>query len=278
MNPDTSSTVESGEERQGGVRIEPMDRYNIELVQNAHPDDHVNPEPQGCYNLVVVGADTAGLVSAAIAAGLGARVALVEGRVIGGDCLNVGWVPSKAIIRSSRVVADVRQAAAYGIAGDGAADCATVMERMHRLRSGISPTDSVHRYAGLGVDVFLGEAGFTAPDAVQVGGAVLHFKKAIIATIARGTAPPIEGLADTGYLTNETVFLLTELPREVVAIGGGPIGCELAQAFGRLGSRLTPIESGPQFLAREDPDAAIVLAGVFEREGVGCCSTPKFCA
>lgn len=270
MNPAPSSRVASGAERHGGVRVEPMDRHNAELVQNAHPADWVNPQPRGRYNLVVLGAGTAGLVSAAIAAGLGARVALIERHLMGGDCLNVGCVPSKAIIRSSRVAADLRQAAAYGIADGGAAaaNFTTVMERMRRLRSGISPNDSVRRFAALGVDVFLGEARFSAPDVAQVDGATLRFKKAIIATGARAAAPPIEGLAEAGYLTNETVFSLTELPRELVVIGGGPIGCELAQALGRLGSRVTLVESGPQFLAREDPDAAAVLAGVLEREGV----------
>ena len=270
MNPAASGTAAPNVAQEPGVRVEPPDRYNAELVQNAHPADWVNPTPQGRYNLVVIGAGTAGLVSAAIAAGLGARVALVERHLMGGDCLNVGCVPSKAIIRSSRIVADLREAAAYGIAGDGAAaaDFAAVMERMRRLRSGISPTDSVRRYAGLGVDVYLGKARFSAPDAAQVDGATLRFKKAIIATGARAVAPPIAGLAEAGYLTNETVFSLTEPPRELVVIGGGPIGCELAQAFGRLGSRVTLVEAGPQCLGREDPDAAAVLAGVFEREGV----------
>ena len=251
-------------------RIEPMDRYNSELVQNAHPDDWDNPQPRGRYNLVVLGAGTAGLVSAAIAASLGGHVALVERHLMGGDCLNVGCVPSKAMIRSSRAAFDLQNASNFGIKGpsDCSVDFVAVMERMRRLRSGISPNDSVNRFAGLGVDVFLGDARFTGPDAVEVGGQRLRFKKAIIATGARAASPPIDGLAEAGYLTNETVFSLTQLPRELAVIGGGPIGCELAQAFHRLGSAVTIIQHGSQFLSKEDPDAATILAQTFAREGI----------
>ena len=247
-----------------------MDNYNKQLVHNAHPADWTNPEPKGRYNLVVLGAGTAGLVSAAIAAGLGARVALVERNLMGGDCLNVGCVPSKAVIRSSRVMADVREAGKFGVSvPQGAqADFGAVMERMRRLRSRISPNDSVYRFMELGVDVFLGDARFVGPDTVEVGDRTLRFKKAIVATGARAVVPPIEGLQEAGYLTNKTVFSLTEKPNDFVVIGGGPIGCELAQAFRRLGSTVTMIEAGAQFLSREDPDAAAILADAFAREGI----------
>jgi pyruvate/2-oxoglutarate dehydrogenase complex dihydrolipoamide dehydrogenase (E3) component len=252
------------------VRVEPMDQFNQELVRNVHPPGWQNPEPKGRYNLVVIGAGTAGLVSAAIGTALGARVALIERHLMGGDCLNVGCVPSKAILRSSRVVADLREASLYGVTGaaNAQADFGAVMERMRRLRSQISPHDSVRRFSELGVDVFLGDARFTGPGSIEVGGSALRFKKAIVATGARAAAPSIPGLEESGYLTNETVFSLTGLPQEFLVIGAGPIGCELAQAFARLGSRVTVVEAGTRLLPREDPEAASLLADVLEREGI----------
>jgi len=251
-------------------RVLPEDRYNVELVSNVHPADWVNPEPATRYNLVVIGAGTAGLVSAAGAAGLGAKVALVERHLFGGDCLNVGCVPSKCLLRSSRVAYDIRDAARYGVSSrDGfEADFPAVMERMRRLRAHISHHDSVQRFAGLGVDVFLGEARFSGPDSVEVDGKTLRFAKAVIATGARAFIPPVEGLEEAGFLTNETVFSLTELPKRVLVFGAGPLGCELAQAFRRFGSEVTIVERGPQFLAKEDPDAAEILHNAFRRDGI----------
>ncbi len=250
--------------------ILPEDRHNAELVANVHPSDWINPEPAPRYNLVVIGAGTAGLVTAAGAAGLGAKVALVERHLLGGDCLNVGCVPSKCLIRSSRVVSDIRDAARYGvISRDGAeADFPAVMERMRRLRARISHHDSARRFAGLGVDVFLGDARFSGPDAVEVDGKILRFARAVVATGARAFVPPVEGLEEAGYLTNETVFSLTELPRRVLVFGAGPLGCELAQAFRRFGSEVTIVERGPQFLAKEDPDAAEILHNAFRGDGI----------
>ncbi|MFB3904058.1 MAG: mercuric reductase [Acidobacteriota bacterium] len=254
----------------GAVRVEPMDQYNQKLTQNVHPPNWRNPKPAGRYNLVVVGAGTAGLVSAAIGAALGARVALIERYLMGGDCLNVGCVPSKALIRSSRVMAELRRASDYGIinGGDARAHFAAVMERMRRLRSHLSKNDSAPRFSDLGVDVYLGQARFTGRNSVEVDGTPLHFNKAIVATGARPTAPPIPGLAEAGYLTNETVFSLTELPRELLVIGAGPIGCELAQAFARLGSVVTLVTNGQRVLPREDPEAASLLAEVLKREAI----------
>lgn len=258
------------QEKSHTVRVEPLDAFNEKLIDNAHPSDWQNPKAKQMYNIVVTGAGTAGLVSAAIAASLGGHVALVERHLMGGDCLNVGCVPSKAMIRSSRAAFDLQNASNYGIECPAgcSVDFAAVMERVRRLRSGISPNDSVNRFAGLGVDVFLGDARFTGPGAVEVDGQRLRFKKAIIATGARAASPPIEGLAEAGYLTNETVFSLTERPGTLLVIGGGPIGCELAQAFRRLGSAVTIIQHGPQFLGKEDPDAATILAQTFAREGI----------
>ena len=248
----------------------PEDRYNEELVANVHPPDWKNPEPAERYHLVVLGAGTAGLVTAAGAAGIGARVALVERHLLGGDCLNVGCVPSKCLIRSSRVVFDIKEADRYGVnapAGYGT-DFPGVMERMRRLRAQISHHDSVRRFTSLGVDVFLGEARFAGPDAVEVGGKRLRFSKAVIATGARAAVPSVEGLNEAGYLTNESVFSLTGLPRRLLVFGAGPIGCEMAQAFRRFGSEVTIIERAPQFLTREDPDAAAIVSGAFLRDGI----------
>jgi pyruvate/2-oxoglutarate dehydrogenase complex dihydrolipoamide dehydrogenase (E3) component len=249
----------------------PADSLNAQLVANVHPEDWRNPEPAPRYNLVVLGAGTAGLVTAAGAAGLGAKVALVERGLMGGDCLNVGCVPSKSVIRSSRVFGDLREAEALGVRvpPGSRADFARVMERMRRIRARISRNDSARRFRDeLGVDVFLGAGRFTGPGTVEVGGASLRFKRAVIATGARALRPPIEGLEEAGYLTNETVFSLTERPGRLAVVGGGPIGCELAQAFRRLGSEVTLIEMGAQFLPREDPDAARILLESFERDGL----------
>ena len=252
------------------VRVQPWDAHNQALVANVHPPGWVNPTPAPRYNLVVLGAGTAGLVTAAGAAGLGAKVALVERDLMGGDCLNVGCVPSKALIRAARALADVRGASAFGVRlpGEATVDFPAVMERMRRLRAGLSPVDSAARFRALGVDVFLGTGAFTGRDTLAVGGATLRFKKAVIATGARAAAPPITGLADAGYLTNETVFSLTALPPRLAVIGGGPIGCELAQAFARFGAQVTLIEVGMQLLGREDPEAAALVRAALVRDGV----------
>jgi hypothetical protein len=222
--------------------IEPQDEHDAELLANVHPRDWNNPEPADRYNLVVIGAGTGGLITAAVAAGLGARVALVERHLLGGDCLNVGCVPSKAVIRSARRVHEARSAGAlgFGPAPGADVDFGAAMARMRAIRARISEDDSARRYQHeLGVDVFLGDGRFVARDAIEVGGARLRFKKAVIATGARAVEPAIEGLAEAGFLTNETVFSLTERPKRLAVIGGGPIGCELAQAFQRLGSQVT---------------------------------------
>ncbi|MGE5247124.1 MAG: mercuric reductase, partial [Verrucomicrobiota bacterium] len=254
----------------GFGKVWPEDAHNEALVANVHPRDWVNPAPAARYNLVVVGAGTAGLVTAAGAAGLGARVALVERHLMGGDCLNTGCVPSKALLRSARLAADRRDAPRYGgrEPRGAALDFAAVMERMRGLRARISRNDSAHRFAALGVDVFLGEGRFSGPDAVEVEGRTLRFSRAVIATGARPAVPDIPGLREAGFLTNETVFRLTELPRRLLVLGAGPIGCELSQAFRRFGSEVTLVETGPQVLSREEPEAAAVLHTAFQRDGI----------
>lgn len=252
------------------VTVLPRDEHNQILLSNVHPSEWKNPEPAPSYNLVAIGAGTAGLVSAVGAAGLGAKVALVERHLMGGDCLNVGCVPSKAMIRSARARADVLKAPEFGISGesDSLVDFGQVMERLRRLRAGISHHDSVQRFSELGVDVFLGDGHFKDFRSIEVDGKLLRFKKAVIATGARAATPPIPGLAETGFLTNETVFSLTEQPKRLLVVGGGPIGCELAQAFCRLGTEVILAEMSPQFLSREDPDAAELLARSMEEDGV----------
>ncbi len=244
---------------------------NRVLTANVHPPDWVNPESAPCYNLVVIGGGTAGLISAAGAAGLGAKVALIERHLMGGDCLNVGCVPSKGVIRAARALHDARNSAEFGIT-DGSHlsfDFGIAMKRMRRLRADISHHDSACRFRDeLGIDLFIGQGSFSTPDTVEVAGKKLRFKKAAICTGARAAAPPIPGLEEAGYLTNETIFSLTEMPPRMAVIGGGPIGCELAQSFARFGSSVTLIERGPHILGREDSDAAEILHSTFVREGI----------
>jgi pyruvate/2-oxoglutarate dehydrogenase complex dihydrolipoamide dehydrogenase (E3) component len=248
----------------------PAHEADDRLRQIVHPDDWTNPQPKSRYHLVVVGAGTGGLVSAAIAAGLGARVALVERGLMGGDCLTVGCVPSKSIIRASRAWRDARSAAEHyagpRAAGDG--DFAAVMERMRQARAGLSPADGARRFRDLGVDVFLGDARFTSPDTVSVGDARLTFRRAVIATGARASVPDIPGLRDATYHTNETIFTLTRRPEHLVILGAGAIGCELAQAFARLGLRVTVIDRGERVMATEEPEASAIVHAALMRDGV----------
>ena len=252
------------------IEVSPMDKFNTELIKNVHPLDWTNPAPAGRYNLVVIGAGTAGLVTAAGAAGLGGRVALIERNLIGGDCLNVGCVPSKAFISSSRAMAEIAEAGKYGILNTDSVkvDFPSVMERVRAIRSQISEHDSAKRFSELGVDVFLGDAVFSGPDTVTVGNKTLQFKKAVIASGARAVTPKIEGIEEAGFLTNETVFNLTDQPKRLAVIGGGPIGCELAQAFARLGTQVTLFHKHEHLLNREDADAAAIIQEQFKKEGI----------
>ncbi|MGH7950063.1 MAG: mercuric reductase [Candidatus Binataceae bacterium] len=255
----------------------PLDEFNEQLTRNVHPSHWANPTPAPRYNLVVIGAGTAGLIAAAGAAGLGAKVALIERDLMGGDCLNFGCVPSKALLRASRVAASVHHATDFGVEVPAGArvNFGRVMERMRRLRAEISATDSASRYTTLGVDVFLGSARFTGPEAVEVDRTTLRFRKAVVATGARAARPPIPGLEDAGYVTNETIFSLTELPRRLVVIGAGPIGCELSQAFTRFGSEVHLLEAAPQILIREDRDAAERVERSMLRDGVSLVTNCK---
>jgi pyruvate/2-oxoglutarate dehydrogenase complex dihydrolipoamide dehydrogenase (E3) component/uncharacterized membrane protein YdjX (TVP38/TMEM64 family) len=227
------------------------------------------------YNLVVIGAGAAGLVSSYVASAVKARVALVERQAMGGDCLNTGCVPSKALLRSADLAARLRHAAEFGIrgVGDVSVDFRSVMERVVRIRAEVAPHDSVERYTSLGVDCIAGDATITSPYTVEVRGddgavKTLTTRSIVIATGARPAVPDIAGLAEVGFLTSETVWSLDTLPERLVVIGGGPIGCELAQGFARLGSSVIQIQRGVRLLPREDPDASDMLLRRFRDEGV----------
>lgn len=259
------------------IEIPPMDEHNATLVANVHPPDWKNPTPDGPYNLVVIGAGTAGLVTAAGAAGLGAKVALIERHLMGGDCLNVGCVPSKGLIAAARAAhAATSGGADLGIKVDPDGveiDFPAVMERMRKLRAGISQHDSAKRFTELGVDVFIGQASFIDSQTVAVGDQRLAFRKAVICSGARADAPSIPGLGEVDYLTNENLFNLTELPKRLGIIGAGPVGCEMAQAFARLGSEVLLVEATHGILPREDPEASEIVRQALVADGVQllCC-------
>jgi pyruvate/2-oxoglutarate dehydrogenase complex dihydrolipoamide dehydrogenase (E3) component len=204
------------------------------------------------YHLVVIGAGTGGLVTSAIAAGLGARVALIEKDRMGGDCLNVGCVPSKSLIHAAR-------------SGVGFADA---MKRMRAVRDELAVNDSAERFTSLGVDVYHGTGRFVGPDAIEVGDTTLRFARAVIATGARAAVPSIAGLEEAGYLTNETIFDLTQQPERMVIVGAGPIGCELGQVFARFGTQVTIVDLAPRVLMRDDAEAAAIVAASMQRDGV----------
>jgi pyruvate/2-oxoglutarate dehydrogenase complex dihydrolipoamide dehydrogenase (E3) component/uncharacterized membrane protein YdjX (TVP38/TMEM64 family) len=225
-------------------------------------------------NLVVIGAGAAGLVAAYIAAAVKAKVTLVEKHRMGGDCLNTGCVPSKALIKTARVLSTIRRAKEYGLANAVAEfDFAEVMERVQRVVQAIEPHDSVERYRGLGVDCVQGEAKIVSPWLVEVtlpDGTKKAFatRAIVIAAGARPFVPPIPGIEQTGYLTSDTLWGLRELPQRLVVLGGGPIGCELAQAFARFGSQVTQVEMLPRLLAREDAEFSAMVEKRFRAEGV----------
>ena len=252
------------------VQLQPYDEHNQKLESFVHPRDWTNPMPSGRYNLVVIGAGPAGLVTAIGAAGLGAKVALVERGLMGGDCLNVGCVPSKALISAARVAATVRDSHEFGmhVSALWHVEFGKVMERMRRLRADMAHHDAADRFQRLGIDVFIGDGRFTSNNTVEVDGQPLEFKRAVVCTGARAAELPIPGLAEVDYLTNESIFSLTELPRRLIVVGSGPIGCEMAQSFARFGSEVTQIEKADHILSREDSEAAQVVQAAMEKDGV----------
>ena len=225
-------------------------------------------------NLVVIGAGAGGLVTAYIAAAVKAKVTLIEGHKMGGDCLNYGCVPSKALIRSAKAVKQLRQAEAFGLrAAQGTVDFAAVMQRVRNVVRDIEPHDSVARYTGLGVEVLQGHARITSPWTVEVTQAdgstqTLTTRHIVIAAGATPFVPPIPGLKEAGCLTSDTVWNLSSLPRRLLVLGGGPIGCELAQSFARLGSEVTQVEMAPRVLVREDPEVSELVTAALRADGV----------
>ena len=249
-----------------GLRDDADDRR---LLSHVRPPGWINPRPADLYDLVVLGGGTAGLVSAFIATALGARVALIERAMLGGDCLVTGCVPSKALLRTSRAAADMRRAAELGLdAPAPAASTRGAFTRLRRLRADVAEHDAAERLKAAGIDVFFGEARFLSPESVDVAGSVLRFRRCVIATGARAAVPSLPGLAQARCMTNETVFALDEAPPRLVVLGGGPIGCELGQAFARLGSRVTLVQRSARLMPRDDEDASAIVATALQRDGV----------
>jgi pyruvate/2-oxoglutarate dehydrogenase complex dihydrolipoamide dehydrogenase (E3) component/uncharacterized membrane protein YdjX (TVP38/TMEM64 family) len=229
---------------------------------------HARPQRYD-YNLIVIGAGSAGLVSAYIGSAVKAKVALIEKHRMGGDCLNTGCVPSKALLRTARLLAEARDSERYGITSlEARFDFRAAMERVQRVIAKVEPHDSVERYRGLGVDVIRGEARIVSPWEVEVDGRRMSARSLILATGASPLVPKIPGLDTIDYLTSDTIWALRELPPRLVVLGGGPIGCELAQAFARFGSSVTVVEMAPRLLPREDADAAAEVASAFRRDGI----------
>ena len=238
----------------------PGARFDAEWRRLVFPLDYAAPEPASRYHLVVIGAGPAGLVTAIAAAGLGAKVALVERSAMGGDCLNAGCVPSKSLLEFTRDSASADDASAD--------DFDAAFARLRRVRASIAEHDSVERYTAAGVDVFLGSAKFADQETVLVGHIRLRTRRTVIATGSRPVLPPIDGLAESRALTNETLFDLKHRPRRLAIIGGGPVGCEMAQAFARLGVEVALVESAERLLPRESPDASDAVERALRACGV----------
>ena len=220
-------------------------------------------------NMVVIGAGSGGLVAALIAATVKAKVTLVERRRMGGDCLNTGCVPSKSLLRSAKILSYVDRAEEFGFKSASAEfDFADVMERVQRIIKKIEPNDSVERYTGLGVDCVMGDATIVSPYRVRVGEREIATRSIVLATGGAPFVPPIPGLEEAGYVTSDTVWELRALPRRFVVLGGGPIGCELAQAFRRFGAEVTQVERNPHLLMREDADVVDLMQSQFAAEGI----------
>lgn len=221
------------------------------------------------YNLVVIGAGSAGLVTSYIAAAVRAKVALIEKDKMGGDCLNTGCVPSKALIRSAKILNYAKRASDFGFTKNEIEfDFADVMARVHRIIKTVEPHDSIERYTRLGVDCIQGQARITSPYTVRVHDREITTRNIVIATGARPFVPPIPGLDQINYLTSDNIWNLQTLPKRLMVLGGGPIGCEMTQAFARLGSHVMQVEMAPRIMGREDEEISAMMAERFQKEGV----------
>ncbi len=227
-------------------------------------------------NLVVLGAGSAGLVTSYIAAAVKARVTLIEKNKMGGDCLNTGCVPSKALIRSAKFLAHARRATEFGFkSAEIEFDFADVMERVQRVVKAIEPHDSVERYSELGIECITGEAKITSPWTVEVNGKTLTTRSIVVAAGAHPFVPPISGIQDVGYYTSDTIWELRALPRRLIVLGGGPIGSELAQCFARFGNHVSQVEMLPRLLIREDPEISDCVMQRFKEEGIAVLTDHK---
>lgn len=248
-----------------------LEPENAALLQEVHPTLWRNPDPCGVYDLVIIGAGPAGLVAAKTAAMQKCRVALIERDMFGGDCFNVGCIPSKTLIRTARLYADMRNAENFGARrpADIDVDFPRLMQHMRQIRNRTSKRVSIHRLRNMNVDVFLGTATFKDSNSLLIDGMELKFRKALIATGSRPRIPRIRGLQEAGYLTNETLFNLKECPASMLVIGGGPLGCEMAQALRRFGSEVSIAQRDPMFLENIERDGAQILSNAMARDGVG---------
>jgi len=247
-----------------------LDEHNVKLLDHVRPTKWIDPAPEGKYNLIAIGGGAGGLVSSIGCGILGGRAAVIERLFLGGDCLNTGCVPSKAILKSAKIAHEVKNAAAYGVNVSGVeVDFTKVMGRVRERRAAIAPHDAAKRFADqYGVDVYFGDAKFIDKNTIEVNGQRLQFAKCCIATGGRPRIPNIPGIKDIRYFTSENVFNITEKPENMVIIGAGPIGCELAQAFQRLGVQVTILMQSFKFLPREDPDAADIVERSLVKDGV----------
>lgn len=253
-----------------------LDRWLITFIQrNKALKGFLKPK-QFDANVVVIGAGSAGLVTALIVAGAKAKVVLIEKHKMGGDCLNTGCVPSKSLIRSGRIMSYINRAQEFGIENAaGKANFAAVIQRVQNVITAIEPHDSVERFTSLGVECVQGEAMVESPYCVSVNGRRINTRSIVLATGARPLVPPIPGLDSVGYLTSDTVWTLRELPPRLLIVGGGPIGCELAQAFSNLGAKVTQVDMAPRIMPREDPEVSELIAAKFREQGISVLTAHK---
>jgi pyruvate/2-oxoglutarate dehydrogenase complex dihydrolipoamide dehydrogenase (E3) component len=248
--------------------LHPQDEHNQKLRDYVHPADWPADPSSAVYDMVAIGAGTGGLVSSGGAAMLGARSALIERHLMGGDCLNTGCVPSKTLIKSAHIAHLARNAGHFGVhVGEVRVDFGEVMERLRRVRADMAHHDGAERLKGLGVDVLFGTAKFTGPKTLELDGKPVRFRRAMICTGGRPFVPDIPGLREN-CLTSENFFEQTELPKRLLVLGGGPIGCELAQTMQRLGAQVTMLVRGSKLMAKDDPDAGTIIQNVFQKEGL----------